>query len=452
MNSQKKIRKNELLSINLDIIGLISIVLILGISLIIPISCFIWFYDIFHPIKFYQKVLVLSFSLPIAYVLFGFSLLTLTLILKKIFGLKSREGMVPLNSKSLYPFIIYHSLFHIASFFFIALIRGSNVFKKYCQFFGLKIGKASTLQSIRISDFDLISIGNNSVIGFDAVLCAHSVEGNYLFRKRVRIGNNVVIGHYSILSPGVIIEDNVVLGANSFVPKNTTLKAGRIYGGVPAKEIGNASISLIKEETEITEVKSEQLNNIQIDALLKIYELNRNELLSIETTINNVYISTLGLLVTIFGYIVVNEKVKLISMIPIVIEFAYAYIINSSISMVKLSKSLYKIEIILRDNGIKHFDWEREEGILGKSRGFDLDSILLNVIFLIIFLSSLAWTVFGDIFTSTDIFLSAKILKILLLINSLLIAWIIFSGLYFARKRKNTLIELNNNKYSGFEQ
>jgi acetyltransferase-like isoleucine patch superfamily enzyme len=451
MSNQNKIRKNELLSIRLDIIGLISLLLILGISLVIPISCFIWLNDLFHPVQPYQKILVLSFSLPIAYILFGFSLLTLTLVLKQIFGLKSKEGVVPLNSKSLYPFIIYHSLFHIASFFFIALIRGSNVFKKYCQLFGLKIGKSSTLQSIRISDFDLISIGNNSVIGFDAVLCAHSVEGNYLFRKRVRIGNNVVIGHYSILSPGVIIEDNVVLGANSFVPKNTILKAGRIYGGVPAKEIGNTQIPLKKEETETPEGKSEQLNNTQIDALLKIYELNRNELLSIETTINNVYISTLGLLVTIFGFIVVNEKVKLISMIPIVIEFAYAYIINSSISMLKLGKSLYKVEIILKSNGIKHFDWESKEGILGNSRGFDLDSILLNVIFLIIFLSSFAWTVFGNIFTSTDIFLSAKILKIILILNSLLIAWIIFSGLYFARKRKNILIELKNNEYSGFE-
>lgn len=451
MTNLKEIRKNELLSLKLDIIGLISLSLILGISLIIPISCFVWLNDLFHLTKLYQKILVLSFSLPIAYILFGFCLLTLTLFLKQLFSLKSKEGEVPLNSKSLYPFIIYHSLFHIASFFFIALIRGSNVFKKYCQLFGLKIGKSSTLQSIRISDFDLISIGNNSVIGFDAVLCAHSVEGNNLFRKRVRIGDNVVIGHYSILSPGVVIEDNVILGANSFVPKNTTLQAGRIYGGVPAREIGSTQILLKKEETEIPKVKSEQLNSTQIDALLKIYELNRNELLSIETTINNVYISTLGLLVTIFGFIVVNEKVKLISMIPIVIEFAYAYIINSSISMLKLGKSLYKIEIILKNNSIKHFDWESKEGILGNSRGFDLDSILLNVIFLIIFLSTLVLTVFGNIFTSTDIFLSAKILKIILLVNSLLIAWIIFSGFYFARKRKNILIELSNNEYSGFE-
>jgi len=37
--------------------------------------------------------------------------------------------------------------------------------------------------------------------------------------------------------PGVTIEDNVVVGAKSLITKNKRLEKGKIYAGVPAKEL-----------------------------------------------------------------------------------------------------------------------------------------------------------------------------------------------------------------------
>ena len=51
----------------------------------------------------------------------------------------------------------------------------------------------------------------------------------------IKIGNNVWIGRGCLILPGSIIEENVVIAANSVV--KGFLKAGSLYGGTPAKFI-----------------------------------------------------------------------------------------------------------------------------------------------------------------------------------------------------------------------
>ncbi|HIP14183.1 MAG TPA: transferase [Sulfurimonas autotrophica] len=47
----------------------------------------------------------------------------------------------------------------------------------------------------------------------------------------VKIGNNVLIGTHCVILPNTIIEDNVVVAANSTVKGQ--LKSGFLYGGNP---------------------------------------------------------------------------------------------------------------------------------------------------------------------------------------------------------------------------
>jgi acetyltransferase-like isoleucine patch superfamily enzyme len=49
------------------------------------------------------------------------------------------------------------------------------------------------------------------------------------------IGNNVWIGRNCLIMPGTVIEDGVVIGANSLV--KGTLKKDTIYAGNPVQEI-----------------------------------------------------------------------------------------------------------------------------------------------------------------------------------------------------------------------
>lgn len=68
-------------------------------------------------------------------------------------------------------------------------------------------------------------------IGNDCTI-AHSVT-----LHGCHIGNRVLIGMGSIVMDGAIIQDDVVVGANSLVPPGKTLESGHLYVGSPAKKV-----------------------------------------------------------------------------------------------------------------------------------------------------------------------------------------------------------------------
>jgi len=74
-------------------------------------------------------------------------------------------------------------------------------------------------------------IGENCVIGL-----RFSTVRKFPFSKVPLIGNNVWFGPNVVIAGPVIIEDNVVVGANSFV--NKSIPKGAIVAGNPAKIIG----------------------------------------------------------------------------------------------------------------------------------------------------------------------------------------------------------------------
>ncbi len=89
-----------------------------------------------------------------------------------------------------------------------------------------------------------IQIGNDVQIGeytsirdttHDYTNHGKPIMENKNISKPIVIGNNVWIGRNCLISPGTVIEDGVVIGANTLV--KGYLKANHIYAGNPMKEI-----------------------------------------------------------------------------------------------------------------------------------------------------------------------------------------------------------------------
>ncbi|MEM2963083.1 MAG: DapH/DapD/GlmU-related protein [Candidatus Anstonellales archaeon] len=88
---------------------------------------------------------------------------------------------------------------------------------------GIRIGKDVSIAPDVDFDFlypELIEVGENSIIGYGAVILAHEFLIDQFRVGRVRIGKNVVVGARSILLAGIEIRDNATVGAGSIVTKN----------------------------------------------------------------------------------------------------------------------------------------------------------------------------------------------------------------------------------------
>ena len=104
---------------------------------------------------------------------------------------------------------------------------------------GVKLGRNVSVGLGAVFDIffpELIEIGENSVIGYNATILAHEFLVDELRKGRVKIGRNVLIGAKALILPGVEVGDNARVSACSLV--NSDIPSNAFVGGVPAREIG----------------------------------------------------------------------------------------------------------------------------------------------------------------------------------------------------------------------
>ena len=104
------------------------------------------------------------------------------------------------------------------------------------QALGTRMGENS-YSAGAILDPPLTSVGSNSIIGHDAALFSHAIEGRHFALDPIRIGDNVTIGAKAVIMSGVSIGDGAIVSVGAVVTKGTRIEPGEIWGGVPAKRL-----------------------------------------------------------------------------------------------------------------------------------------------------------------------------------------------------------------------
>ncbi len=82
---------------------------------------------------------------------------------------------------------------------------------------------------------ELVSVGDDSIIGYNTVILCHEYLRYELRTGPVVIGRDVVVGASCTILPGVVIGDGAVVSAHSLVNKD--VPAGAVVGGVPARPL-----------------------------------------------------------------------------------------------------------------------------------------------------------------------------------------------------------------------
>ncbi|MGX1402069.1 acetyltransferase-like isoleucine patch superfamily enzyme [Bradyrhizobium japonicum] len=108
----------------------------------------------------------------------------------------------------------------------------------YRTFLGMEVGSQTSFALMVMLDVmfpEKISVGRNTVIGYNTTILAHE----YLIKEyrlgKVKIGSEVMIGANSTILPGVTIGDGAFVSAGTLVHKD--VPAGAFVGGNPMRVI-----------------------------------------------------------------------------------------------------------------------------------------------------------------------------------------------------------------------
>jgi acetyltransferase-like isoleucine patch superfamily enzyme len=230
----------EVLNLVMGIISHLFGALIVGLALLPSyyLVRFTWAYVSRAPDRF-VNALVFCLSLGLASFLFGNMLLLVIVLFRTVLPIKNKEvsGEFRGLPVHLLRMAAQNFLVNLAQHSFLPMLRGTPLIIWFYRGMGMKVGKDTLITTTRIMDCDMIEIGDGCVIGGGAAISAHTGEKGRGVLRPVKLGNRVTIGADTMVLPGTVIEDNVIVGANSVVPKDSHLEGNAIYAGIPVKKI-----------------------------------------------------------------------------------------------------------------------------------------------------------------------------------------------------------------------
>lgn len=142
---------------------------------------------------------------------------------------------------------------------------------KFAEIRGVKMGENCLLLTKNFgSEPYLITLGNNVATSGNVTFVTHDGSMSVVRHlhpdlkdadliKPINVGNNVFIGLNTIILPGSIIEDNIIIGAGSIV--RGKINKNSVYAGTPARYICSIDEYVSKNRDNFYNTKS--LNEIE---------------------------------------------------------------------------------------------------------------------------------------------------------------------------------------------
>jgi len=189
----------------------------------------VWFCFSGLPLGDFRGIALLLIGLFFLYV---YALLCYRLLLAI---LPIAAGEIKPDSKQEFSYHVYLLFFLIL---FYPVMRSGFVPVPLMRLFYLALGAklgGNTYSSGIIQDPLFVTVGDNTLIGMDALITPHVIENNKLEHRPVKIGSNVTIGAHSVLLAGVSVGDGAIVATGAVVKKGTQIAVGEVWGGVPAK-------------------------------------------------------------------------------------------------------------------------------------------------------------------------------------------------------------------------
>jgi acetyltransferase-like isoleucine patch superfamily enzyme len=216
----------------------VEVAVIMGVCAFPGVSLFLWASE--HLLCCAPlRVLLLCILAALGYFIYGLTLIVVVPVARWLtFAIGTPVGRYPYASFRGYQWASYNALILILRYSFANWIRATPFLVLFYRLMGMKAGARVQVNTAVVADCNLLTVGDDTVIGGDVTLICHAVEGPNLVTAPVKIGKQVTVGLMAVVMPGCVIGDRAILAANAVLKKGTVVGEGEIWGGVPARKIG----------------------------------------------------------------------------------------------------------------------------------------------------------------------------------------------------------------------
>ncbi len=147
-----------------------------------------------------------------------------------------RARTEPLWSRYVWNSETFSMFFHdFAAALFVSSLTGTEYFSRLLRFMGAKIGDRAFIDTTDLTEFDLLHIGEDAAINFNAPLQAHLFEDRMMKVGPVSVGDRCSVGNYSVVLFDTVLEPGSRVDHVSLVMRGERLPANTTWAGSPAQ-------------------------------------------------------------------------------------------------------------------------------------------------------------------------------------------------------------------------
>lgn len=186
------------------------------------------------------RLAILSAAIAPSYMLFAVCLMIISPAAIRLTGWRTPDRAEMRIVEMEWPLLNwfrYLAAIHLVRLVAGTLFRGSPIWTAHVRLHGARLGRRVYINSLYLSDYNLLDFGDDVVVGAAAHISGHTVERGVVKTAPIQLAHNVTVGLGSVIEIGVSVGPDCEIGALSFVPKHATLEGGAIYAGVPATRI-----------------------------------------------------------------------------------------------------------------------------------------------------------------------------------------------------------------------
>ncbi len=118
----------------------------------------------------------------------------------------------------------------------MADLLGSPFIVPFLRLLGMRIGRRTYIGSLLFSEFDLVSIGDDTALNMGATVQTHLFEDRIMKSSHLQIGSGCSIGNMSVVLYDTVMAPESRLGPLSLLMKGEHLSTAGEWTGIPCRE------------------------------------------------------------------------------------------------------------------------------------------------------------------------------------------------------------------------